>query len=179
MGLIGLTMLFFGLKWSLKSFKSKKIIEFPILDSVKEFEIINPGLYSFCIIGGGYVHNSEGFKTLISNVGSQKSIDLEENIIKPRFRKNWKMGVEYLQFKINNIGNYKIEIQNPEKLIVKKSMLKTKQIFQSNQLMENIEILIKETIPVKKKLFGILFLVLGVNMSAWGIMLTLNPSLLL
>jgi hypothetical protein len=177
LGLIGLTMTFFGAKWTFKSFKSKEIIGFPLNELEKEFEIIKPGLFTLCIIGGGYVNNTGSFRALVKRKENQKVIDLKENFMKPRFRKNWKMGVEYLQFKISNSGLYNVEIENAEDLIVKKSMLKTKQIFQSRLPIENIEVSIKETIPIGKKLFGIIFLVLGVNMSAWGIMLGINPDL--
>ncbi len=170
-------MTFFGVKWTLKSFKTKEIICFPLNEKEKEFEIINIGLFTFSVLGGGYVNNSGNFLATIKSKDNQKRIDLKENYIKTRFRKNWKIGVEFLQFKISNTGFYKVEIKNPEDLIVKKSMLKIKQIFQSPLPVENIEILIKETIPTRKKLFGIIFLVLGVNLSTWGILLGISPDI--
>lgn len=174
---LGLILTFFGVKWTFKSFKGKEIIGFPLSELKKEFEIIKPGLFTLCVVGGGYVDNSGNFRTLVMRKDNQKIIELKENILKPRFRKNRKMGVEYLQFKISHVGLYKVEIENAEDLVVKKSMLKTKQVFQSPLSVEKIEISIKETIPISKKLFGIIFLVLGVNMSAWGIMLEVNPEL--
>lgn len=170
-------MIFVGAKWTFKLFKAKEIIVFPLIELKKEFEIKKPGLYTLCIIGGGYVKNSGSFRALVKCKDTQEIIDIKENFIQPRFPKNWKMGVDYLQFKISNYGIYKVEIENAKDLIVKKSMLKAKQIFQSPLPVENIEISIKETIPIGKKLFGIVFLVLGVNMSAWGIMLGINPEL--
>lgn len=170
-------MIFFGAKWTFKSLKAKEIIGFPLAEREKEFEIKNAGLFTLCIIGGGYVNNSGSFRVQIKGKDNQRTVYLKENFIKPKFRKNWKMGVEYLQFNISNYGLYKVEIGNPEDLIVKKSMLKIKRMFQSPLPIENIEILIKETVPISKKLFGIIFLVLGVNLSAWGIMLGINPDL--
>jgi hypothetical protein len=92
-----------------------------------------------------------------------------------RIRKNWKVWAEYLQFKISREGLYKVKIV--EDLIVEKSMLKTKHIFQSPLRIENIAASIKKTIPISKKFYGIIFLVLGVNMSAWRITLGINPKL--
>lgn len=177
LGLIGLTMTFFGVKWTFKSFKAKEIIGFPLSYLKKEFEIIRPGLFTLSIVGGGFVDNSGSFRVLVKRKDNQKVIDLKENFMKPRFSKNWKIGVEYLQFNISHPGLYKVEIENAEDLVVKKSMLKTKQVFQSPLPVENIEISIRETIPISKKLLGIIFLVLSVNMSAWGIMLGINPEL--
>jgi hypothetical protein len=97
--------------------------------------------------------------------------------MKSRIRKNWKVRVEYLQFKISRAGLYKVKTENVEDLIVKKSMLKTKHVFQSPLRIENIVASIKKTIPISKKLYGIIFLVLGVNMSAWRITLGINPKL--
>ena len=177
MGLTGLAMLFAGAKWSVESFKSNDIVEFPIIDKLKEFEIIKSGLYAVCIVGGFYVHNLAGFKTSIFNIHNQKQIDLKEPNLKFRFRKKWKVGIEHLHFRIIEAGRYKIEIQLPEKLTVKESMLTTKQPFQSSQPIENIEVLIKGIVPLGKKILGIVFLVLGVNLSVWGILLSIIPKL--
>lgn len=176
-GIIGLIMIFFGAKWTWKSVKAKEIVNFPFIESKKEFEIKNIGLFSLCILGGGSVNNSGCFQVQIKDRDNQRIVELKENTMKPRFRKNWKMGVEYFQFKISKNGWYKIEIKNPKDLVVKQSTLKIKQVFQYPVPTESLEVLIKETIPNSKKLFGILLLVLGVNISAWGIMLGINPHL--
>ncbi len=56
-------------------------------------------------------------------------------------------------------------------------MLTAKQIFQTPLSIENITVSIQETITIGKKIFGIIFLVLGINASFWGIMLGINPNL--
>jgi hypothetical protein len=56
-------------------------------------------------------------------------------------------------------------------------MLKTMQLVESKEPIENLRVLIKETIPIRRKLLGIIFLILGANMSAWGITLSINPNL--
>ncbi|KKN91414.1 hypothetical protein LCGC14_0217470 [marine sediment metagenome] len=162
-------MVFFGAKWLLRS---KAIVKLPIAEKIKNFTINRSGLYSVCILGGGYLKTSVGFKILISKSNSQEKIRLKENFLKWRFRKNREIGVEYLHFEIENIGEYHIEIQNPENLTVKKS----RSILQSDKPIQSVEILIKESVSVAKKLFGVIFLVLGVNISFWGIMLAINPN---
>jgi hypothetical protein len=177
LGVIGLAMTFFGVKWTLKSFRAKTIEIFPLIELRKEFEIIRPGLFSICIIGGGHVNNTGSFQVSVQHKDNKKTIDLKENYMKPRFHKKWKTGVEYFSLKIENCGIYKVEISNPEDLIVKQSINKSQHVFQSPLPIENIEISIKETVTISKQLFGIIFLTLGVNMSIWGIMLGINPEL--
>ena len=177
LGVIGLTMTFLGAKWSIKSFRAKEIINFPITHFKKDFEIIKPGLYALCIVGGASVNDAGNLRILIKHKDDQHVVELKEHLIKPRFRKKGKIGVEYLQFKILHSGRYQIELKNIDNLIVKKSRLTAQQIFQSPLSFENIEISIKETITIGKKIFGIIFLVLGINASFWGIALSIYPNL--
>ena len=175
-GIIGLTMFFFGVKWFLKSFNSKEIIEFPFLDNHKEFEIKNTGLYTIQILGAAQITNSGQFTIRLINKDNQKNIALKDYFLKPRFRKNWKIGIEYLHFKITESGNYIIKLENQNSFVAKKSMLKINSPFQQNKPSNNLKIIIKEAITPSKKLLSILFLVLGVNISFWGILLTINPN---
>ncbi len=168
-GLIGLIMVFFGAKWLLRS---KTIVNLPIAEKTNNFTINRSGLYSVCILGSAYIKSSVGFNILISKSNSQENIKLKESFLKWRFFKNWNIGVEYLHFKIENIGDYHIEIQNPENLMVEKST----SFFQLGKPIQSVEILIKESVSTAKKLFGVIFLVLGVNISFWGIMLAINPN---
>jgi len=177
LGLVGFIITIFGARWNFRSFQTKEIIGFSIIELEKEFVIKKPGLFTICIIGGGYLNNNDNFRILVKSKENQKVIDLKENCIKPRFRRNCKIGIEYRQFSISDSGIYKVEIENVKDLIVKKSMLKTKQIFQSPLPIKNIEVLIKETIPISKKLLGIVFFILGLNMFFWGIILGVTPEL--
>lgn len=176
MSFVGMILLFFGVKWIVKLFQLKDVVEFPIVEGIKEFEINKTGLYAVCIVGGAYIKYSEGFNIQILNVQNGKQLDLKENSLKPIFRKKVGTGVEYLQFNIQHIGRYKIEIHHAEKLIVKKSMLKIKQLFPSQSL-DSIEILIQGKMPVGEYISGIVFLVLGANMALWGVILGINPNL--
>ena len=176
MGAVGLTMLFFGIKWSIQSVRPKAIVQFSLGDKEQNFVFSDEGLYTFCVLGAGYINTGE-FEVRLSNQASKNEIEMLENFMKPRFRKDWKIGVEYLNFRIKIPGEYKLELINPESLTAKKSMLKAKQLLKSPIPATNLEGMIKKTIPISKKLFGIIFLVLGVNMSAWGIMLGINPNL--
>ena len=154
-GLIGLIMLFFGAKWLLRS---KTVVKFTINKNIKEFKIGRSGVYAVCFMETRFFNNFGVFHIKIINSDNQERIDMKKNFLKWRFIKNWKKGVEYYQFKIQNAGNYRIEID------------------QANKSIHNIEVLIKESVTVSKKIFGILFLVFGVNISFWGIILAINPN---
>jgi hypothetical protein len=99
MGAAGLTMLFLGIKWSIQSVRPKAIVQFSLTDKEQNFILRDEGLYTFCILGAGYINIGE-FKARLSNQASKNEIEMVENLIKPRFRKNWKIGVEYLNFRI-------------------------------------------------------------------------------
>ena len=101
-----------------------------------------------------------------------------ENIIKPRFTHNWKLGVEFSQFRIDKIGKYTIKIQNAENLIVKPSMIFSIRYFQKELSTDSIQILIKESISTTKKFLSIIFLILGLNMAIWGFILSFIPEIL-
>ena len=131
-------------------------------------------IFAFCIIGGGYARNSNNFQVQIKRKDDEQIVNLKKTFIKPRVLKNNKIGIEYLQFNISNSGVYKIKIKNPEGLIVKESILKFGLIFKSNPPVKNIEILIKETTPIIKQFFGIIFLVLGLNLFMWSVILAIN-----
>jgi hypothetical protein len=70
------------------------------------------------LVGGGYIDNPASFRIRLIHQASQNQIDVKENIIKPRIRKNWVMGIEYLQFRISQEGEYILKLENPEELIV-------------------------------------------------------------
>jgi len=162
MGIVGLAMLFFGIKWSIESVRSKALVRFPLDNRTQEFELMDEGLYTFCILGSRFVGNSASYTTSLSNIENKEKVELVQNFLKPKFRVGWKIGIEYQNFRIRKSGQYKLELGNPNSLKGNSS---------------NLEGMIKKTIPVSKKIFGIIFLVLGMNMSAWGIMLGINPNL--
>ena len=170
-------MLFFGVKWILKTLKAKEIIEFPLMEGERDVEIKRTGLFALYILGVRSVDYSPHFKIKIENRENGKTVTSKENAVQMRFHKKQKMGIEYLNFSISMIGVYKIKIEKPENLIVKQTMLRTIIPFQSSSPIENIQLLIKETVPISQKILGIIFLIVGLNLSTWGIMLGINPGL--
>jgi len=178
-GIIGLGMFLLGIKWMIISMSKKDIINFNINDTQKEFKIEKEGFFSICIIGGGYVDGSNGFRIIIENTTTSKKIYPTEKTMKYRFRKNWKLGVEFSQFKVNEPGKYLIVIQNIQSLIIKPSMLRSKRFFQKKLSTEFIEVLIKESTSTSKKILSIVFLIVGGNMTLWGFVLTFMPEMVI
>lgn len=170
-------MLIFGVKWMLATFRLKDVVEFPLSKKEEEFEISKLGRYALCIVGGGYVKGLEGLTVKLVHLESGEKIEVEEVLLKPRFRKHWKISIECLHFMINKSGNFRIEIEPPERLRVNRSMLIFKRSFQAPEPIENLSILIKETNPVIQRILGIVFLVLGANLLVWGIILRINPGI--
>ncbi len=162
MGIVGLTMLFVGIKWSIESIRPKPLVRFPLSERTQEFELKDEGLYAFCILGSRFVGYPSSYTSSLSNMENEEKIKLVQNFLKPKFRVGWKIGIEYQNFKIRKPGKHKLVLGDPNFLRGNSS---------------NLEGMIKKTVTVTKKLFGIIFLVLGMNMSAWGIMLGINPNL--
>ena len=146
-------MIFYGAKWLLRT---KIIFSFPITEGIKQFTIKNKGTHSICTRKGYFERSMKYNIPILRNSGGDY-IESKENFLKWRFRKKGIMYVEHSIFNANETGTYSIESE----------------ISKRNDL-----ILIKETVPATKKLLGILFLVFGVNGSFWGLMLSINPNIL-
>jgi len=174
-GLTGLTMMFFGAKWLLRS---KTVVNFPIKEGSKEFKIKKPGVYAVCVMGGGLIKGFGQYNFQLSHSNNQRQIKLKRPILKWRFRKNWVMGVESAQFKISDVGGYKIEITNLSNAATTNSVKKKEHKSRPNPPIRGNQILIKATVSLLKKIAGIFFLVLGVQGSFWGILLAINPTVL-
>ena len=173
----GLILFFVGGRWMYAALKSKEIIKFPLDNQKQEFRVDKPGLFSFSLIGGGYVKNSGGFRASVKRKEYHIKVESHEPFIKAIIMKNWRIGVEYLHFKISDSGIYIVEIDGVKDLVIKGSILKIKQLYQRSIPSKYIEVSIRETIPPTKQLFGIIFFVLGANITAWGIILGLNLNI--
>lgn len=85
-GIIGLVMFFFGGKILLQKYKSKIIGELKITENEINFE--KSGLYSICVVGGGYANNQGNFEAIINN-GTE--LDTIEKDLKFKFRHKGKL----------------------------------------------------------------------------------------
>lgn len=152
-GIICLVMIFYGAKWLLRT---KIIFSFPITEGIKQFTVKNKGTHSICVRKGYFEKSMKYILPILRNF-SGDYMESKENFLKWRFRKKGIMYVEHSFFNASEIGTYCIESK----------------ISKQNEL-----IMTKETVPATKKLLGILFFVFGINGSFWGIMLSINPNVL-
>lgn len=174
--LAGMTLIFFGSKWLLKFFVAKNIVEFSLTESFKEFKIEKKGLYSINFIGGWYARNQGNFEVRIIKMDESENIPVIRNTLKPQITRKMRRGIEFYKFKIANEGMYRIELFNQADLQIKRSKLFLSQLIFKSEKIENIKVLVKETIANWKLITGIAFLVFGINIVSWSLIFLLDPN---
>ncbi len=166
--IIGLFLVRYAYNWFLEM-KSKKVLFNFNLGEVNKIIDVENGIYSLSFLGDGFVMPTNTFKVLIEFLNGNERVEVSKNLLNYRFKKGNKKGIEYLRFEINKPGGYELKIINPDSLIMKKSMLKSKRLIQKKMNIEDIRVLIKEFTPVKKRVLSIIFLIFGVNCILWGL----------
>ena len=170
--IIGAPATFSGAKWTIKSLFVKSIVNYKQFDFSKPIEINEKGLYSIGVLGAGQIKYVKQAKFTLVGISNQNEIKLKENFFKYQFFKDFRRGIEFMQFKITAPGKYQLKLEKVDKLEFKASPLFIAGLLSSNLEGKQLEILIRKTLPVVKKIFGTILLVLGVNMLLWGVMLT-------
>ncbi len=69
-----------------------------------------------------------------------------------------------------------VEFKNIDDLEIKKSMLLSKRILENQNLNNEKEIVIRETVKFSKFIIALLMSVFGFNIAGWGIILAMNPN---
>lgn len=172
--LIGLLMVFFGLKFLIR-IRTKTITELEFSETPNEVIFNKIGTYSICFVGGGYANNIKNFIVNINK--DEDEIYAIEKLMKFRFDHKGRLATEFYQFEIKNEGKHIIKFNNIQDLEVKDSSLMSTRIFQTKKSTDNIGVLIKETSSSWNFIIGLLMLVLGVLISVWGLILTFNPQI--
>lgn len=164
-------MLFFGAKWTIQLFRYKALIVLSLPVNEQELIVKRAGRYALCLTGGSRVSNHGGFKAIIRNTSTEQEIKTINYFVMPSFYYRGKLAAEYLHFDLPE-GKYTIKLENPFDLRISKPPLPTA----FTKTSRNPTFLIKTSMPVFKQIMAIVFLVSGVNMSFWGIYLTINPN---
>jgi len=172
-GIVGIVMFFFGGKMLIEKYRTKIIGELKLTENEIEFK--KSGLYSICIVGGGYVNNLGNFEARITS--NETELDTFEKQLKFKFYHKGRLATEFYQFEVENPGIHKIIFINIEDLEVKESMLASKRLFQKKLSIEKIGIIVKETSPNSKFIIGLLMTIFGFNIAGWGIILAFNPQI--
>lgn len=171
-GIIGLAMFFFGGKMLIQKYRRKIIGELNLMENEVNFE--NSGLYSICVVGGGYANNLGNFEAKIISNGTE--LNTFEKQMKFKFHHKGRLATEFYQFEVENPGKHKIIFKNIEDLEVKESMLASKRLFQKKLPIEKIGLIVKETSSNSKFIIGLVMTILGLNVALWGIVLAFNPQ---
>jgi hypothetical protein len=172
-GIIGLLFIVFAIRIFIKIKSKKEIAIFELNNNPKVIEFNTKGLHSICFIGVGFISDKGFFNVELKN---KKQIQLIKTFPRYSFWHSGKIGIEIWKFKIDETGLYELVFKNVSDLVAKKPMLMSKRFFQSKIKPESIRVLIKETIPVKYRILSIVFLVIGINAFAWGIIIGINPN---
>lgn len=90
-------------------------------------------------IDGGLSVTTNSFKIQIINKSTTETIPVFEH----RFKLRDFTGVRYFYFDIPKTGTYEISFHNYESIVVKKSMLLIKQLFQSKVNLADLRIIIE------------------------------------
>lgn len=172
-GIVGLVMFFFGSKILIEKYRNKIISELKLTENEINFEKV--GLYSICVVGGGYANNLGNFEAKIMSNGIE--LDTIEKQLKFKFHHKGRLATEFYQFEVENPGIHKIIFKSFEDLEVKESMLVSKRLFQKKLPIEKIGIIVKETSLSSNFIIGLLMTIFGFNIAGWGIILAFNPQL--
>ncbi len=104
-------------------------------------------------------------------------VDVFEKTIKYKFHHKGRLATEFYHFEVENTGKYNIKFRNVQDLEMKESMLVSKRLFQNRLNSNEISIIVKETQNSLKKLAAIIFVVLGLNIAALGILFACNSQI--
>ncbi|WP_127845678.1 hypothetical protein [Psychroflexus aestuariivivens] len=172
---VGLAMFIWGSLVLIKVFKNKTISELDLTGKPNKIKLDKSGLYSICVVGGGYIKNRGNFAAEIKI--NDKGIPFSETIPKFRFRFKGRLATEYYKFKVKEVGEYSISIKNISDLEVKESMLFTKRLIQNKVPINYINLIVKRTTSNLRFISGLLMAIFGFNISGWGIILAFNPHI--
>jgi len=136
----------------LQIIRSKTIAEITVLQNEQEMTITKPGLYSVSSVVSDIMAPINVDFTITHN---GHTIEGESTQMKTRFMHKGNFAKEFYQFEVTQPGKYLITINEP---IVPRGSL-----------------IVKESMPNIKRIAAIVLLVLGFNLSGWGIILSCNP----
>lgn len=90
---------------------------------------LNKGKYDLFISGGYFYHNNGSFRVRISNVLNNQKIPIESTRRRKGNHNGTLRTAQYGAFQLPSDGEYVIRIENPNDLIVKRSMLFSVNLF--------------------------------------------------
>ena len=156
MGFLGASLIILSILWLLKiSIKNKAISIFGLIENDKTIYFQSSGKFSISTVKGRFVEVKNGFNVLITQ-NFKNSIPLTTQNLKFGIRTyiNFHVGNEFLRFDVSESGSYKIEIENPEFLIVKEPKFGAKRVKERIETSE-IELAVIKFYPFWHRLVSI------------------------
>lgn len=163
MNYFGIILIFSGILWLLKiSLKNKPITIFGLTDRNISIYFNNTGKFSVSTVKGRFVEIGNGFKlNIIQNFKNSNPLITKKLKFGIRtFIKNH-FGSEFIKFRINEPGSYKIELEKIDKLIVKEPRFGTKRVKDRIETSE-IELAIIKFYPFWHRLISIMSISFGI-----------------
>jgi plastocyanin domain-containing protein len=93
------------------------IIIFPITEKEQEFQL-GYGLYNIDFAGGFSIEHLDALDIHLFNAQTKETSTLKEKTLKSRDSFRGQKTISCYEFQINDFGTYKIEIKNPEVLLM-------------------------------------------------------------
>lgn len=105
--------------------------------------ILSAGNYDIFLTGGHSISIENGFQIIIRNLESQELVHLT---LTTKFRsfENGQKAIKYCKFYLPNAGKYEVQIINPDRITIKKSMLISKNWFMPAPTNNEMNVLIKK-----------------------------------
>lgn len=153
--ILGFVILLYSIKLTIKSLLAKNIAEFPLDTTTNLIELNKPGLYSICFLGVAFIESKGNFNAQLKDENGNL-VPLKNAFPNVRFWKNWRINIEYHQFKIEETGKYTLTFNNLNDLKAMDSMLSFKRMFQEKTDPRFIKILVKKLYPQKREFFQFL-----------------------
>lgn len=173
--ILGLVFAYFGIRKVITFYWTKPLLSCKLVDGTESFSVQERKDYTIFVTGGMFVSESKGYSVeILDQFGGR--LELESSLFKQRlFYKSQRL-VEFLNFKAEP-GNYRIVQAGSEHMVVKTHRHPFLRVFSSKLPQDRLGILIRRRISPLSFGLSIALSVIGLQMTAWGIILTLNPQI--
>jgi hypothetical protein len=158
----GIFLFIIGIKYYIKMFRLKKIVQFPMLQENKTFTIVKPGRYHIIVVGGSKIRN---LPLRLISVATNKGIEVSNIFPAARTMHKGGIGVAYCEFFIDNPGEYSIIIENYNNISVGHYKMGPLAALQPDKVIPPswLSLIVKEYTPPVTFIIALIGTILGIN----------------
>jgi len=147
--LTGIIFAAYGITGLVKAYRSSRpfVQLYPLDDGIQFAELNQGGVYSISFVGAGTVKPGAAFTVTVHlhQNGSVCIVKVKPRSVKYRFLFQGTVAVEYYEFNIAAPATAEIHIANTDSIIVKQSMLWSKQLIQPPLHKSAIKVLVRKS----------------------------------